>query len=164
MPCDAKDRDLFSASTIVTIGDGKTAEFWTSSWLHGQTAKNLAPTLFKKSKRKKILVHQATRNNRWVSHILPIQSEQELCEFVNLWEQITNVLSNVNRDDSMEDSITWRWTQDGEYTTQSAYQIQFEGTYSTVRWVPIWRAKKQFQNADSSHGLCYTKRFSPRTT
>jgi hypothetical protein len=44
LSCDKRDRDLFAASTVVTIGDGKTASFWT-----GRTSKSIAPTLFKKS-------------------------------------------------------------------------------------------------------------------
>jgi hypothetical protein len=59
IPCDARDRELFAASTTVTIGDGKTTKFWSSSWLQGSTAKNLAPTLFKKAKRKHVTVQKA---------------------------------------------------------------------------------------------------------
>jgi hypothetical protein len=50
---DGQDKDLFAASTVVTIGDGKLALFWHSSWVHGTTPKNIAPTLFKKAKKKK---------------------------------------------------------------------------------------------------------------
>lgn len=31
------------------------------------------------------------------------------------------------RDITAEDEISWKWTADGEYSTKSAYQIQFEG-------------------------------------
>jgi len=64
LPCDNKDRDLFAASTRVTLGDGRTARFWTSSWAHGKTLKDLAPVLFKKAKRKKISVQQAIQANK----------------------------------------------------------------------------------------------------
>jgi hypothetical protein len=50
LPCDGRDRDLFAASTIVTIGDGKMAKFWTSSWVQGMAPKSFAPTLFKKAR------------------------------------------------------------------------------------------------------------------
>jgi hypothetical protein len=53
LPCDSRDRDLFAVSTVVTVGDGRTARFWTSSWIDGMTAKSLAPSLFQKAKRKK---------------------------------------------------------------------------------------------------------------
>ena len=35
-PVNAVDRQLFRASTIVTLGDGAKASFWQSSWLQGQ--------------------------------------------------------------------------------------------------------------------------------
>lgn len=56
MPCDDHDHDLFHASTIVTLGDGKTATFWNSSWFHGTAPRNFAPTLYRKAKRKNITV------------------------------------------------------------------------------------------------------------
>lgn len=59
LPNDTRDRDLFAASTVVTIGDGKLAMFWTSSLVQGQTPKSIAPILFKRAKRKKIRVQKA---------------------------------------------------------------------------------------------------------
>ena len=46
VPCNRVDRLLFSASTTVTIGDGKTAKFWHDSWLDGMAPRNIAPHLF----------------------------------------------------------------------------------------------------------------------
>jgi hypothetical protein len=139
LPCDERDRDLFASSTVVTIGDGKTANFWSSSWLDGRTPKSLAPNLFKKASRKKLTVYKALKDKKWVSHIWPVQTSQEIIEFVELWEQIYYV--QLNEDN--EDSIRWKWTNDGEYTTQSAYRIQFEGSYSRLKLTPIWRAKAE---------------------
>jgi hypothetical protein len=59
LPVDARDKDLFAASTVVTVGDGTLARFWTSSWVDGRTPKSIAPALFKKSKRKNITVRKA---------------------------------------------------------------------------------------------------------
>lgn len=39
LPVDSRDRDLFAASTEVTIGDGNRASFWQSSWVDGRTPK-----------------------------------------------------------------------------------------------------------------------------
>ena len=38
VPCDRVDRELFYASTIVTVGDGKMAPFWTPCWINGNMA------------------------------------------------------------------------------------------------------------------------------
>jgi hypothetical protein len=114
------DRDPFDASTVVTVGKGDKACFWNSDWINGRAQKNLAPSLLQKSKRKKISVLKATENNRWISHIPSILTFAELHEFILLWKEITS----VTRVEDSEDDIKWKWTSDGKYTTQSAYQIQ----------------------------------------
>jgi hypothetical protein len=35
IPCDKTDRDLFDASTVVTVGKGDKASFWNSNWING---------------------------------------------------------------------------------------------------------------------------------
>lgn len=111
LPCDRRDRDLFDASTIITVRDGKTAVFWTSTWIQGTSPRNLAPTLFQKAKRKKISVQKAIQDNRWISHILPIQTPQEIQEYIVLWEHV----QGTRLQEDAEDTIRWRWTNDGEY-------------------------------------------------
>jgi hypothetical protein len=71
VPCDRVDQELFYASTTVTVGDGKMAPFWTSCWINGNMAKSIAPLLYAKSRRKKITVHQALKNEKWIDHIYP---------------------------------------------------------------------------------------------
>ena len=139
VPCNKTDHELFNASTVVNIGNGKTALFWTSSWINGASAKTIAPSLFQKTHRKKISVQKALENNRWIDHIYPPNSHAEVSEFADLWEAIkdTQLINN------MEDDIRWRWTESGEYTTKSAYEIQFQGTFSKLRIMPIWKAKTE---------------------
>jgi hypothetical protein len=123
IPCDKMDIDLFDASLVATMGKGDKASFWNSNWINGRALKHLAPSLFQKSKRKNISVLKATENNKWISHITPILTIAELNEFILLWEEITLVA----RVEDSGDEIKWKWTPDGQYTTQSAYQIQFRG-------------------------------------
>jgi hypothetical protein len=42
-----------------------------------------------------------------------------------------------------EDEIKWRWTESGEYTTKSAYCIQFEGSFSKIQIALIWKARTE---------------------
>ena len=42
-----------------------------------------------------------------------------------------------------QDSIFWRWTSDGVYTTKSAYNAQFLGTYSLFKGQHIWQAEAE---------------------
>jgi hypothetical protein len=37
IPCDKKDKDLFYASTTVSVGNGKKANFWQSAWVNGKS-------------------------------------------------------------------------------------------------------------------------------
>lgn len=91
--------------------------------------------MFKKAKRKNITVHKALQGNKWIAHNTPIYSTVELQEYVMLWEAVQVIQIDENR----EDSIVWRWTEDGEYSTKSAYAIQFQGTYSKLKLLPIWK-------------------------
>ena len=59
LPCDQGDRELFNASTIVSLADGKKASFWDSSWTDAGTLKMEFPELYKHSKRKNRTVHEA---------------------------------------------------------------------------------------------------------
>jgi hypothetical protein len=64
IPYHSTDKDLFNASTIVTVGRGDKATFWHSSWINGQAPKYIAPTLFRKTKRKNIIVSKAMVQNK----------------------------------------------------------------------------------------------------
>jgi hypothetical protein len=44
-PVTEMDRQLFRASTVVTIGNGLKAEFWNSSWLQGMAPRDIAPNI-----------------------------------------------------------------------------------------------------------------------
>jgi hypothetical protein len=90
-------------------------------------------------KRKKITVRQALTNNKWIDHIYPPSSQEEVLQFVRLWE----ALMEVHLNDTADDDITWRWTADGVYTTRSAYQVQFVGVFSRIKITPIWKAKAE---------------------
>lgn len=139
IPTDKKDKALFMASTIVTVGKGNKAQFWNSSWINGTAPSCIAPSLYRKAKRKNITVQKALQDNTWVSHILPFQSNVEVQEYVLLYEEI----SMTERNEAMEDQIIWRWTTDGEYTASSAYRIQFTGRFKKMSITPIWRARAE---------------------
>ncbi|KQK07973.1 hypothetical protein BRADI_2g38731v3 [Brachypodium distachyon] len=68
-----------------------------------------------------------------------MQTEQ-LSDFVALWECIQGVhLSEEN------DSISWRWTPSGSYTTASAYRIQFAGSLPHFESRKIWKVWRHIQ-------------------
>lgn len=88
------DRELFYASTIVTIVDGKMTPFWSSNWINRTMAKSIALLLYEKTKRKKISLRQVLTNNKWIDHIYPPTSHEEVTQFVKLWEALNGVRLN----------------------------------------------------------------------
>jgi hypothetical protein len=58
---------------------------------------------------------------------------------VRLWEAV----QHIQLDTSREDTVVWRWTANGECTSKSAYNIQFEGSYIKLRIMPIWKARAE---------------------
>jgi hypothetical protein len=118
--------------------------------LERKTPKNLAPNLFKKTRRKKLSVYQALQDNKWITHILPLQTQQEIQEYVALWEQIRDIQLNANS----EDTIRWKWTN----------RFQFEGSYSKLKLTPIWRAKVEPKCHFFAWTLLHKKKYSLPTT
>jgi hypothetical protein len=68
-PCSEEDMDLFYAAIEVTIGDGRKASFWHAPWLSGLKPKDIAPSIFSISKRKKCLIREAMQDAKWISRI-----------------------------------------------------------------------------------------------
>jgi hypothetical protein len=136
LPCDKADVDLFNASTIVTIGDGKMADFWRSSWIQGQAPKNIAPTLFVKAKRKISRCAKPLQTIAGCTFVL-LTHEEEIKEFISLWQGI-NSTHELN---DLDDIILWRWTMDGSYSSSSAYKIQFTTNFYKIKFSPIWKAR-----------------------
>lgn len=85
----------------------------------------------------------ALLNEQWirdVSHDLTIPL---LDEFVNLWGLIDEV--NFDSNNQEPNAIRWTRTASREYTTKSAYEMQFEGgillTFPKLVW-NIWAPSK----------------------
>ncbi|KAJ1286483.1 hypothetical protein BS78_03G355400 [Paspalum vaginatum] len=140
VPRNTYDRLLFQASTYVTVGNGAKAKFWRDAWLDGEAPYNLAPHLFALVKRKNRSMLQELTNTTWIKPlrrkiIMTVQIE----EFVSLWIR----LQQVHLQPGVEDTITWRWTSDGIYSSKSAYRAQFIGFYCGYKPGLIWRAKAE---------------------
>jgi hypothetical protein len=63
LPIDSTDEALFAAATGVMVHDGRTARFWSSSWLGGKAPAILFSSLFSHSKRKNRTVANALEND-----------------------------------------------------------------------------------------------------
>jgi hypothetical protein len=85
------------------------------------------------------MVHKALQNNCCLEKICPLPTSEEIREYVNFSEEIHMQHHNTN----VEDEIKWGWTGNGEYSTKSAYLIQFKGRTKKFNITPIWRAKAE---------------------
>jgi hypothetical protein len=92
-----------------------------------------------KAKRKNIFVRQALRNNRWMHFCSPYTQDEEIKEFISLWQGI----NNTHELNELDDTILWRWTADGKYNTNSAYKIQFTTSFCKMKICPIWKARTE---------------------
>jgi hypothetical protein len=136
-PCYKEDHKLFVAATFVTIDNRLKAKFWTSPWLGGLCPADLAPGLFKLSKRKNYNIEKALDNNFWVNQI---NTSQEfglvhIEEFVKLWE----LLNDVHLENDVPDTIYWKFRNNRKESASSAYKMQFEGLVSTTLNASNWK-------------------------
>jgi hypothetical protein len=136
-PCTPHDKELFSAATKVTIGSGKKAIFWDSSWLNGLRPRDVAPLIFDISKKKKITVAKALLDDFWITQINMQDgiSIQHIVQFTNLWE----MLQDVDLDPNSPDTIAWKLTNNKEYSAKSAYTMQFLGHTSSLMPTLVWK-------------------------
>jgi mannosylglycoprotein endo-beta-mannosidase len=136
-PCTPHDKELFSAATKVTIGSGKKAIFWDSSWLNGLRPRDVAPLIFDISKKKKITVAKALLDDFWITQINMQDgiSIQHIVQFTNLWE----MLQDVHLDPNSSDTIAWKLTNNKEYSAKSAYSMQFLGHTSSLMPTLVWK-------------------------
>jgi hypothetical protein len=158
LPCNCLVTKLMKISSMLpqlTVGNGKIAEFWKSSWIQGQAPKNIAPSLFKKAKRKNITVAKALNNNNWIRLCSPYTRDEDIREFASLWQAI----DNMQKLNGLEDTISWRWTADGQYSASSAYKIQFSSNYCKMKIYPIWKAKAEPKCRFCLFGPCYIREF-----
>ncbi|WVZ62397.1 hypothetical protein U9M48_012153 [Paspalum notatum var. saurae] len=134
-PCDDTDAALFRASTIVIVGNGRKTNFWADSWLQGKAPMDIAPSLFQLAWRKKNKVSEELINLNWTRGLWRMNSVQQMADFIKLWDLVQAVyLSDA------EDTIRWKWTADGVYSSKSAYLVQFNGFVRSSNAKFIWRA------------------------
>jgi hypothetical protein len=107
--CSEDARQLFRASTRVTVGKGDRAEFWEAAWLQGRAPRDIAPLLYKFAWRKHQTVKDDLNNNKWTR----MSSVAEMAELISLWSLLENVVIN-----GQDDKIAWKWTSNGNYTAK----------------------------------------------
>jgi hypothetical protein len=128
VPCNWINRLLFSASTTITNGDGKTTKFRHDSWLNGMAPRNTALHLFELISRKNNSVVRELSREHWIKTLRSkITSTFQIEEFVSLWTR----LWDFQLQPDSPDTIALKWSPDGIFSVNSAYRAQFIGSYSS---------------------------------
>jgi hypothetical protein len=105
------------------MNNGRTAKFWTSSWLDGMSPAAMFPALFQKSKRKNWSVAEALDNDNWIMDVMQDISPALLIDYIMLWTLVDAAgldLSRQEEDSIVDQNGKWHvvsWTLDhGCYT------------------------------------------------
>jgi len=120
------------------LGDGRSALFWESTWSDGVDPRDLAPKLYKLAWRKGLTVREEVENQTWTRGLWRMSNAEEMAEFILLWERVQEVVFS-----DQPDITSWKWTVNGQYSSKSAYAIQFAGSYCTFNSTAIWKAKTE---------------------
>jgi hypothetical protein len=136
-PTDDTDRELFTTSIRVVVGDGHRCRFWHDACLDGEAPCHLAPSLFAISRTKNGSVFMELRDNHGINALRGrITTATQMQEFVSLWIKT----QDTHLTPGLRDSNLWRWMADGTYSARSAYRVQFRGSFRPFRTSLIWRA------------------------
>jgi hypothetical protein len=132
-------RALFDMATEVIVGNGENTKFWTDWWLHGKRVADMVPNLFRAipiRMAKRRTVSQAVHNRSWVSDIMGALTVQVLFEYLHIWELLEEV---IIQPDTL-DTLVWRLSSSGCYSSKSAYETMFVGTIKFSPWKRVWKA------------------------
>lgn len=88
---DKTERELFFASTVVKVGNGKQTPFWEARWLDGTSPKELAPNLFSVTRYKTRNVATELTNYNWMRNCRRIDNPELIEEFVILFMALSNI-------------------------------------------------------------------------
>lgn len=105
--------------------------------MDGIRPKDIAPKIYEISNKKNCSVHKALTNAYWISQVKAalVISLEHIAQFVTLWERFTH----IHLDPTMRDSISWKFTSDGQYSASSAYRTQFIGLVGTEMNQYVWK-------------------------
>ncbi|KAE8774164.1 hypothetical protein D1007_53498 [Hordeum vulgare] len=122
--CNAVDHALFASCMEVTIGDGATASFSTSSWLGGTQLCLAYPVIFGQSIRKNRSVREALHRDRWILDLRHGDYESIMHLVLHLAQEIRS--AGIILEEGRADTISWTPCSLGKYTARSAYDAMFD--------------------------------------
>jgi hypothetical protein len=149
---------LFNASVTITVGAGDRLLFWEDPWINGLSVAAIAPAVLQLVRPgivKSRSVGDGLRLNAWALDIVGTLSVQAVLQYLRLWQAVATVPIQDG-----EDSFRWKWTEDGGFTSRSAYRVFFHGTTALPGAVQVWNSfapfKFRFHAWLSLRGRCWT--------
>ena len=133
-----KAEALFNVAVDAIVGNGEEILFWKDRWLGGHTMAEIAPNLFKavpNRTAKRRTVAQALHHNSWVQDIKGARTVVVMLEYLRIWDIVDGFILHPE----IPYQYRWKLTQDGSYTSKSAYAAFFEGTIKFGSWRRIWK-------------------------
>jgi hypothetical protein len=111
-------------------------------------SKDIAPRIFKMSKKKNCKVPKALEYNFWFNQINIDEGFdlEHIQQFVTLWK----LLSDIHLVHEEADTIHWKFTNNGKYSASSAYKMQFGYLSATTLNASIWNVG-QLRTAKNLH-------------
>lgn len=129
---------LFNSATMVQVGDGRRARFWTDKWLPGGCSiQETAPALFSFFKDMGGSVRDAIDNRSWIREISGGISAQAMAQYLKIWDVVESTVLAVQ----VPDRLVWKWTGDRCFSVSSAYGMFFAANIRFACHKPIWRSK-----------------------
>jgi hypothetical protein len=134
---------LFNASVTITVGAGDRLLFWEDPWINGLSVAAIAPAVLQLVRPgivKSRSVGDGLRLNAWALDIVGTLSVQAVLQYLRLWQAVAAVPIQDG-----EDSFRWKWTEDGGFTSRSAYRVFFHGTTALPGAVQVWNSFAPFK-------------------
>ncbi|GJM97066.1 hypothetical protein PR202_ga13964 [Eleusine coracana subsp. coracana] len=130
---------MFDSSVEVRLGDGNLALFWTDRWLDGKKISDIAPCLaaaVPKQHKTIRTVQEALTDNNWADDVEGALTSEVIMEYIHLWHRLLSVDLQLG----VEDTVCWRWTSSGQYSTSSAYSAFFMGVTTFPLADHLWHS------------------------
>jgi hypothetical protein len=103
------------------------------------------PLVYAISKRKNRSLKEGVIDNVWVQDLNFSSPDAITVELLDQIVTLWSIIQSVQLSPDVTDEITWKFTNHGEYTTSSAYKMQFLGSinanYDAIIWKP-WAPNK----------------------
>jgi hypothetical protein len=126
------------SASFVELGNGKRAKFWTDRWLPcHRSIMEAFPILASYVRVSGISVAEALVGNRWIRDVRGGVSTQAINQYLHLWD----LTSSVHLVATSEDRLIWRHTEDGQFSTSSAYSLFFAANTRFPCASAIWKSK-----------------------